>query len=230
MMRNIIFNFINKYHGEWESIYKAIASKETNNNDNILAPENAIFISDENYLDKFKAMYLPPFAIFMSGNKKLLNKKIFGILGKINLDMMHDISTIHSNNYVICILEKNIDINSLKYYLDSGINFIVIKDSRIHNEYQHPGLLYISEFNTIEIRKSEAQNVERILYNLSDNVYIKSNIEKDAKMLFRNHKNSKRNCFLIIDTKITSTVQELIDQGVLKIIRNINDVLKIPSN
>ncbi len=84
--RRLLLFLALKFNGEWEKIFQAIKEKQYFDNQIIeetLADFNGKFVTiiDEDYPEKFKHIYKPPFVIFYEGDFSLVTKKSLSVVG-----------------------------------------------------------------------------------------------------------------------------------------------------
>ena len=92
-MNVILVYFTLKYKGNWESVYKALETKEKVSLDAIKNIESwiskstwkVISILDDEYPDKLKKSHKPPFVFWIKGDYKLLKNKLTCVLGTTNI-------------------------------------------------------------------------------------------------------------------------------------------------
>ena len=87
-MEDILIYFAIKYEGDWDKIYSAINKKEKVEQKDLeetLAKNTSkcITLISDNYPQKLKTIYKPPFVLFYKGNIDLLNtqNKTIGVVG-----------------------------------------------------------------------------------------------------------------------------------------------------
>jgi DNA processing protein len=83
-----------KYNGDWSSIYSAVQSKTSIEEDEIESliaaiPSDVSYVTivDPNYPDNFKRSYKPPFCLFYKGDLNMINNpKLTAVIGDIVWD------------------------------------------------------------------------------------------------------------------------------------------------
>jgi DNA processing protein len=185
--RDILVWLSIKYEGDWNSIYQAIKNKELVDEVQVTKAINDIqdsyvTIIDENYPEKLKKIYKPPFVLYYHGNLELINEKILAISGKQK-----------ASEYTFNLLDKLLKdmkkgskdiipaVNSVDEY-ESNINayynkkFVVVLPKSI-NQYSmqvifRSGLIiseypYSNKFNEANVPWSD-----RLLAGISDGVLV----------------------------------------------------------
>jgi len=84
--RDILVWLSIKYEGDWNSIYQAIKNKELVDEEQVTKAVNNISdsyvtIIDEDYPEKLKKIYKPPFVLYYKGNLDLINQTNLAISG-----------------------------------------------------------------------------------------------------------------------------------------------------
>lgn len=86
--RDIIVYLAIKYNGDWNTIYEAIRNKELVNEQEVheaiaSIPKDlkVLTIIDQEYPDKLKQMYKPPFVLFYKGALRQLDGQLVGVAG-----------------------------------------------------------------------------------------------------------------------------------------------------
>lgn len=192
--REILIHFALKYNGEWDKIYNAIQSKEeiseVEQNELVakLGNQKTITILDENYPEKLKQSYRPPFVLFYKGDLSLLNSeetKVATLSSKNPTDY-----TIKSIDKITSELTSEIVINGLAKggdrkvlenvlnrglkaicVLGCGIDYVYPKENQdLYEKVEQNGLL-ISEYpSLVEPHVSNFYNRNRIIASICDKV------------------------------------------------------------
>lgn len=208
-MKNILFYFVKKHKGLWESVYNSISSKEYISKEqyNILkkkTPKNYISLIDHDYPEQLKTIYKPPFSIFYYGNNQLLKDTKIGIYGT-HLKKKQENEIIKNKQYVYVIDFNNL--NLIKFFIKNNIKFICVKNNGcftkeeifIKNKIISTNNLIISEMPTNNTKSFENQQCERIIYGLTKNILF-LNDESDTKKfneIINLSKNENIDCFCI---------------------------------
>lgn len=187
-MKNELFNLVAKYNGNWEKIYKAIKNKDEPKND--LVPQiNCVALDDNEYFDKFKYMYFPPFCIFYKGNVNLLKQKIVSLFYKVTNENFSDFINFKNNDYVVCINKKNINKKFITNCDNLGIKLIIVCNTNLKKIplIETNNIVYISEYYTDKIDAAPQQTSERIIYALANKVYIRDEYNNHITDLYNEH-------------------------------------------
>ncbi len=172
-MENSIYQFLVKYHGNWDKVYDAINEREKVSTDySFRTSEKSIFIISDEYHDKFKKILMPPFYTFYKGDIQFLDKNVIGIVGKISNNELDKIIKSNSES-VICFNNNDFTNNNYDLLISKEVKFIVICEGSINTfEYEwNKNILLISEYDNVEdYQPSLEQTVERLLYSISDSI------------------------------------------------------------
>lgn len=197
-MIETILQLSKKYHGNWDKIYQAIALKEKVDSfdENLINKSNYIFITDNDYPDKLKNIFVPPFFLFYIGNKNLIDSNVISINGQINIKEMRDFLSIDQlKNHTICLNYHEINSKVLNLIIEKKRKLILIVEGGIDNfDYQFDNLddmndniLIISEYNDANYYdKSDNQTIERLMFAFSDTILINNYELLLAKKLLSN--------------------------------------------
>lgn len=174
-MKNQIYQFLVKYHGNWDATYDAINKREKVKTDYpFRTNDNYIFILNENYHNKFKQILLPPFFYFYKGDFQFMDQQVIGIEGKISTGELDKIIKANSHN-VICFNNNDLTKDSYDLLIAKGAKFIVICEGGIDSfKYEHnQNILLISEYDNFDdYQPCSEQTVERLLYAISDEIIL----------------------------------------------------------
>ncbi len=227
-MKKVLFYFNQKYLGNWSSMYNSICSKERSHYEDVMENNDIDYIclSEDDYSNKFKRMYMPPFTLFYKGNKDLIENKILGILGTVDDSMIDDLLKLSKANYTICCKYECIENATIKRLQKGGAKLIILYSNDIHDLDVNPNddIVYLSEYSTSQIQPSEQQKSERIIYALSNDVFIKSKTEANVKLIIDNYENEKKNCFITIDENTKDSWKQF-DPKIFAQIENVSDVI-----
>lgn len=172
-MEKKIYQFLVKYHGNWDDIRDAINKREQVKTDySFRTNSNIMFIIDENYHDKFKQILLPPFFTFYKGDIQFLSEQVIGIEGKISSNELAKIVDKKSNK-VLCFNNNDFTVENYNLLISKNIKFIVVCEGGIDSfKYEHnENILLISEYDNIDdYQPSNEQTVERLLHAISNEI------------------------------------------------------------
>ena len=101
-MNVILVYFTLKYKGNWDSVYKALETKEKVSLDAIKNIESwlskakwkVISILDDEYPEKLKSSHKPPFVFWIKGDCNLLKNKLTCVLGTTNIVKNNEFETL----------------------------------------------------------------------------------------------------------------------------------------
>ena len=199
-MVETILQLSKKYHGNWDKIYQAISLKEKvdSSQENITNSNNYIFITDNDYPDKLKDIFVPPFFLFYDGNKNLINTNVVSINGKINMLKINDfLNNEHFKNDTICFNYHETDKRIIKAVLEAKRKLILVAEGGINkvdvqiNDSEN--ILVISEYNdTNSYDKSNSQTIERLIFAFSNTILIDNYPLLSARDLLSNLINVKK--------------------------------------
>ncbi len=163
--------------GNWNACYDAIRNKI------LIAPKQIMnpFMPDLNHVhaihepefpEKVKDVISPPFVLHFSGNWDLINRRLFGIHGKIHLDQIQNLVPGSDR----CLIMTSSDYNEYiaQALLERDINHIVVFDQKLDQEVICPHhQLFISEYGTKIINPSVGQEASRIVMGLAQkNIFV----------------------------------------------------------
>ncbi|GAA5414657.1 hypothetical protein [Ureaplasma ceti] len=194
-MNNLIFYILQKYHGNWEQVYHAVCNKEAI--DFKLARKQALdyspvmfWITKEDYPNKLKDIYMPPFAMFYIGNKLMINEKVLGFIGKPNKKEFDSLKEINAT-YVLCLERQDISRDFWNFCLQNQLRVIVLFNKGLYTQklLHYKEALFISEHWSELWINSEGQNLERLIYAFSDIIMVDSRSEMKINNLAINQEN-----------------------------------------
>ena len=85
-IKDVLVYLACKYEGDWAKIYHAISHKEQVNEEDVKETLgrlecNTLVLLEEEYPEKLKQCYNPPFVLFYKGDISLLNEEIVSFVG-----------------------------------------------------------------------------------------------------------------------------------------------------
>lgn len=177
-MKKVILHFALKYKGNWEKIYDAIKAKEDVTLEQIqaLANEydgNFMSIIDDDYMNNFKSIYMPPLTLFFVGNKSLISNEadIISLWGDYNAKNFNEDNL--KKDKVYAINYNNTTKENVEAILKKGYRLILITNQYKANELNfindHENCLLMTEI-PFGIKKPDIdveQTNERILIGVS---------------------------------------------------------------
>lgn len=198
-MDAILWYFITKYKGNWESVYQALSEKEQIKKEHIeklYAKSKDKYISaiDKNYPDNFTKIYKPPFVVFHIGNLKHLydDKKVSLCINDFeNFELnnfINDKEYYSDNTFVVKLSNEKLIvqllINNKKIIAVSENGLEKASDSVLINELIAKNNLVISEIPQNFSNNYNEQYEDRLIVGLTRNVFISSkNNNKQIKSL-----------------------------------------------
>lgn len=228
-MKKVIFNLIVEHHGNWTKIYDAILNKEKsslilNMEDWSEMYENSVFISEENYFDKFKKMYMPPFALFYKGNANLINERVLGILGDIQNIDIKELRKFKDSGYVICISQNNLNSDIINELMADNFKLIILCNKKIDyfNVKINNNVVYLSEYCTNKINIDKQQFVERLIYSISDDIFIDSKIDNNINLALEFYINEPKSCFMIIEE---DKISKISNKNIFNSIKYLSEII-----
>ncbi|MDE6472952.1 MAG: hypothetical protein K2K73_00870 [Ureaplasma sp.] len=230
-MRKVIFNLIIENKGNWSKVYEAILNKQKPNLELDLDQwneiyENSMFICDSNYFDKFKKMYMPPLALFYDGNINLINEKVLGILDKISDFNFESLKEFKDKDYVICINKKENNTAIIKRMIEENFKLIILCDKKLdYLNSNNENVVYISEYCTDNISVDNQQILKRLIYAISDDIFIANKTKENIELVLENYQNETKNCFLIDDEEWAQNLNKHIDQNIFIHIHYLNEII-----
>lgn len=205
-MREVLLYFSLLYKGDFNRIYKAVASKEKVDENKFKElkknlKSQYITIIDEDYPKKLKCISAPPFVLYYYGDLSLCDKESVAMIGKrqaslYGLNKAKEISTFLMNNQKIIVsgLAKGIDGASHQAVLRQkgktiavlgcGIDYCYpIENLELYKEIKQNHLL-VSEYPDSEIpQKDYFKRRNRIIAGLSDKVVVVEANKKSGTMI-----------------------------------------------
>jgi len=129
-MNKVLEYFNEKYQGNWNKIHKAIKTSERlplypldlkirKNNLNV------INILDEDYPNKYKNMYAPPFLIYSQGNSDLLyidSSKVIALHGNFDIDEFDNLPV---NNKVLAFTYNDKNVSFYNELMEKGFSLLI---------------------------------------------------------------------------------------------------------
>ena len=207
-MEDILIYFAIKYEGDWDKIYSAINKKEKVEQKDLeetLAKNTSkcITLISDNYPQKLKTIYKPPFVLFYKGNIDLLNtqNKTIGVVGSRKNSSYGEACTkeivsdlVKKDIVIISGLAKGIDgiahESCLKEkgntiaVLANGIDIVYPDENKeLQKEIGEKGLI-ISEYPSFkESNKEQFPKRNRIIAGLSDAILVTEASQKSGSMI-----------------------------------------------
>ena len=205
-MREVLLYFSLLYKGDFNRIYKAVASKEKVDENKFKElkknlKSQYITIIDEDYPKKLKCISAPPFVLYYYGDLSLCDKESVAMIGKrqaslYGLNKAKEISTFLMNNQKIIVsgLAKGIDGASHQAVLKQkgktiavlgcGIDYCYpIENLELYKEIKQNHLL-VSEYPDSEMpQKDYFKRRNRIIAGLSDKVVVVEANKKSGTMI-----------------------------------------------
>lgn len=233
-MEKTILNLLNKYNGNWDDVYNAVSQKEDINhyklNFNLPNDLNSYFIAYKDYPNKFKNISMPPFFVFWYGNIDLLNNCVLGFTSAL-LNEDYQLLLLNSqslNKYTLCFKENCIDKIKISNLISKGYSIILVANGGINtnsiSEITTKKILIISEFwDFNRYKPSDGQTIERIIFAVSNTIYLTTNLNSIESLIF-NYKKHKKTIFC--HENIQEFVKK-INKNNLKIsyVKNIHDIV-----
>lgn len=248
-MNEILVYFAIKYGGDWDKIYSAINKKEKVNNEEIkealLNCDKYITLLDDNYPQRLKNIYKPPFVLFYKGDINLINSlKTIGVVGSRENSEYGKKATqkivkeLVENDYVIVSgLAKGIDAIAHRECLDNKGKTIAVvgngldkvyplENKQLQEEIINKGLILSEYPNFIEATKENFPKRNRIVAGLSDSILVTEAKNKSGAMITVNRAlEMGKDIFCVPDLiNNDSGCNTLIKEGA-KLVENINDIL-----
>lgn len=195
--RDIIVHLAIRYEGDWNKIYEAIKAKEPVTSDEIShslgkLTSGAITIIDEDYPERLKRIYKPPFVLFYHGDKQLLNHPghVLAVIGSRNPSIYGRAMTktivkdlVTDNVLVVSGIARGIDHLAHQVSIEAGGKTIAVLGSGIDRIYpeetyatyqkmKHEQLI-VSEYPLDTLpKKDNFPWRNRIIAGLSDAVFV----------------------------------------------------------
>lgn len=230
-MNELIFYLLRKYHGSWDKVYDAICSKEKLDFD--LVKELTLkycplmtWITKDEYPNKLKDIYMPPFALFYLGNLNLIETEVLGILGKIDSKHLLEFKEI-VKNYTICLEEKDLTEEFYNWCVLENISLIIISTSTLEEmKFQfYPKSLFISEYFAKDWVACDDQNNERILYAFSDKILVNTINQSKLNNLTLNYENIKKPIFSLEKNKNKEAFKIIFKDKEIHFIKNYTQIV-----
>jgi DNA processing protein len=196
--RDILVWLSIKYEGDWNSIYQAIKNKELVDEEQVTKSINDVSdkyvtIIDEDYPEKLKKIYKPPFVLYYKGDLDLINQTNLAISGNYE-----------ASEYTSNLLDKllrdtskklkdvGIAVNSFDGY-EEKINpyynkkFIVVLPNAINNyskEFIFRNGLMITEYpQNTKFNEANVPWSHRLLAGISDGVLVTEMKKKSQTLI-----------------------------------------------
>ncbi len=177
-MKKVVLHFALKYKGNWEKIYDAIKAREDVTIEQVEAlmdkyNDNFMSIIDEDYLENFKSIYMPPLTLFHTGNCSLLQdeQNIISLWGDLSPDNWDAANLDKSKTYAI--IYNPVMQYDVQLLLEKGYKLILItntyKNSEISFVKDYDNALFVTEI-PFEVKNPDIdveQTNERILLGIS---------------------------------------------------------------
>jgi len=195
--RDVIIHLAIKYGGDWNAVYQAIKSKEAVSEDDINASlfsltSPALTIIDDDYPERLKKIYKPPFVLFYHGNKELLAdcQEALAVIGTRQPSAYGIMMTrriveelVGADIIIVSGLAKGIDgiahETALTHQgktiavLGSGIDVCYPKENKAIYDKMKLGQLIVSEYPGVhEPHKDNFPWRNRIIAGLADAVFV----------------------------------------------------------
>ena len=231
-MWNLILYLLKKYHGNWDMIYEAISNRESvdwnkvNNIQNNFDYEYMPIIS-ENYPNKLKSIYMPPFSLFYDGDIKYLDFNVLTIVGKLTKIEVDKLLSTIKNNDVICVSNHDLTEYFINKIEELNIKAIIVCEKSIKSfkfEKHKDNILLLSEYNNLNFKKSTDQTLERLLYAFADKIFIKKASKETLQFLNYNYENIPKNFYSLEKNKNDSILNEVFNKNQLSFINQIEDI------
>ena len=234
-MNNIVHYILESKKYSWEETFLTIKNRERIDWDkvnslNSNSCELSLMIDSKNYPQKLTEIYMPPFELFYCGNYKVIDsKKVIGIAGSLSENETNElIDFVNTNKLSIAILEKDLSEKLYQLCKDLNLNLIVICKNTITNfkfyKKQYKNLLLISETGIEDWNRSEEQTYERILFSVSNFIYIKTNNIYKLISLHLNTKFRNKHFFVKKNFKLSDQARCLFKSNELFFINTYDDI------
>ena len=229
-MKKLILYLLEKYHGNWDMIYDSISNKEpidwniVNNVNDKFDFEYMPIVSD-NYPNKLKTIYMPPFSLFYDNSLEWLNKNVLTIYGSPDIVETKELINIAKDNVILCISYEHLSEHFYNDVIKNRIKLIVVIDHIDNYKYlKNDNILLISEYNNSNFNKSIDQTIERLLYAFSDKIFIK-NVSKERLMyLISNYENEPKNFYSLEKYKDNIELNDIFNKNQLSFVKQIDDI------
>ena len=201
-MKKLILYLLEKYHGNWDMIYDSISNKEPIDW-NIVNKVNDKFdfeympIVSDNYPNKLKTIYMPPFSLFYDNSLEWLNKNVLTIYGSPDIVETKELINIAKDNVILCISYEHLSEHFYNDVIKNRIKLIVVIDHIDNFKYlKNDNILLISEYNNSNFDKSIDQTIERLLYAFADKLLVLNNCKiNNLKRLIYNFENIEKEIY-----------------------------------
>ena len=195
--RDVIIHLALKYHGDWNQIYQAIKAKEAVSEDEIMLSmaklnSGAMTIIDEDYPERLKKIYKPPFVLFYHGDTRLLGDDLdtVAVIGTrqptaYGIAMTRKITEdlVNADILIVSGMAKGIDgiaheaalahQGKTIAVLGSGIDICYPNDNRSIYERMKQTQLVLSEYpGSLQPHKDNFPWRNRIIAGLADAVFV----------------------------------------------------------
>lgn len=224
-MKKVLTYFSIKYKGDWEKVYEAIDSKEHINKkyvDDFVSRIDieTVTLVDDNYPKELKQIFKPPFALFIAGNKDLINNDKLFMISLMDIEIMDKKNHFNFSkdlNEILFVVDfnnegiiRNLIKNNLKFIAISRKGIMNIKNNSLYSDIVLSNNLIISESYDYE---GESRNFyfDRLFVGLSRRTLFMNYIEKDKYPLLSvltnesipifSFKEKKANSFKLIKIK-----------------------------
>ncbi len=194
-MTNSIYQFLVKYHGNWDSIYDAINKREKIlSNETSKISDDYIFIISDQYPEKLKNILLPPFFLFYKGETSLIDRNVITVVGVPTINELNELIRLDKNT-ILCFNNKDLTNSMYQTLLASQKKFIVICEGGIDAfKYEYnKNILLISEYNnSIDYQSANEQTIERMMFAFANKIYFAEINEKNYEKITINLKQIKK--------------------------------------
>ena len=234
-MTNIVHYLLEKNKYSWEETFLSIKRKENIDWDvmsklNENSCELSLMIDQNNYPEKFKDIYMPPFEIFYCGDYRLIDsKKVIGVAGNLNkYEVNNLVDFVKKQKLAIAIIEKDLSLYLYERCKVENLVLIVICKNKIDNfnyyNDQYSNLLLLSETYSTDWNRSEEQTYERILFAVSNIFLLKTNNMYKLISLHLNNKFVNKKFYVFENFKLKSEVNSVFDRTELISINSYDDI------
>ncbi|QJG67005.1 DNA-processing protein DprA [Mycoplasma phocoenae] len=202
-MNKFIIYFTFKHNGDWRKIFQDFHSKEIIEQKEIVKYDKILkqmglqhlTILDNQYPNKLKNVYQPPFTLFYKGDLNLLNDSIFlSIAGDLKDDQNNDyiiktLSQINKDNNITLVTFSSNYTNKtvLDYFIKNNMKIIMIHPSGINEndkyfQFNSVNILHITEVPiAVKSNKKYTEMANRLISAISDKLIIYS-ITKNSNL------------------------------------------------
>lgn len=232
-MKKLILYLLEKYHGNWDMIYDSISNKEPVDW-NIVYKVNDKFdfeympIVSDNYPDKLKTIYMPPFSLFYKGNLNFVNKNVLSVIGNLNHNEVNQLLKLAKNDVVICITNNDLNEYLFDKIITSKIRAIILCEKSINSfkfkKTNYNNIILLSEYNNSNFNKSIDQTIERLLYAFSDKIFVKNASKERLMYLVSNYDNAPKNFYSLEKYKNNLELNDVFNKNQLSFVKQIDDI------